>query len=145
MNGNINTWNIRTRITSVSYGILNPMVNWTRGQFTSMVYWTPLLKTEPPLYGKLNPHGILNPPISNQKICREVKISCAGAYPWYIEPLTHGISTPLSMIFWPPLPIEYRPPYTWYFDLPAYLLIRNGGVQNTMGVQFTIQGGFSFQ
>ena len=32
----------------VSYGILNPMVNWTRGRFTSMVYWTPLLKTEPP-------------------------------------------------------------------------------------------------
>jgi hypothetical protein len=38
----------RTASGSVSYGILNPMVNWTRGQFTSMVYWTPLLKTEPP-------------------------------------------------------------------------------------------------
>ena len=46
----------------VSYGILNPMVNWTQGRFTSMVYWTPLLKTEPPLNGKLNPHGILTPP-----------------------------------------------------------------------------------
>jgi hypothetical protein len=23
-------------------------------------------------------------------------------YPWYIEPLTHGISTPLSMVFCPP-------------------------------------------
>jgi hypothetical protein len=34
----------------------------------------PLLKIEPLLYGKLNPHGILNPPISNQKICSEVKI-----------------------------------------------------------------------
>jgi hypothetical protein len=32
----------------VPYGILNPMVNWTRGRFTSMVYRTPLLKTEPP-------------------------------------------------------------------------------------------------
>jgi hypothetical protein len=78
-------------------------------------------------------------------------------YPWNIDPPTHGISTPptygiltppahgilnplpmvpfistpLSMVFWSP--------YTWYFDLPAYLLIRNGGVQ------FTIQGGFSFQ
>jgi hypothetical protein len=27
----------------LSYGILNPMVNWTRCRFTSMVYWTPLL------------------------------------------------------------------------------------------------------
>ena len=27
---------------------------------------------------------------------------------------------------------------------PAYLLIRNEGGQNTMGVQFTIQGGGSF-
>ena len=33
---------------------------------------------ELPLYGKLNPHGILNPPIYNKKICREVKISCVG-------------------------------------------------------------------
>jgi hypothetical protein len=34
-------------------------------------------------HGKLNPgsiyiHGILNPPIYNKKICREVKISCVG-------------------------------------------------------------------
>ena len=57
-------------------------------------------------------------------------------FPWYIDPPTHGILTPLPMV--------YRPPYTWYFDLPAYLLIRNGGVQNTMGVQFTIQGGSVF-
>ena len=49
-----------------------------------------------------------------------------------IWPPTDGISSPL--------PIEYRPPYTWYFDLPAYLLIRNGGG----GVQFTIQGGSVF-
>jgi hypothetical protein len=47
-------------------------------------------------------------------------------YPWYIEPPPHGILTPLSMVFLPP---------------PAYLLIRNEGSQNTMGVQFTIQGG----
>jgi hypothetical protein len=39
---------------SVSYGILNPMVKWLRSQFSSMVYWTPLLKTDLPLYGKLN-------------------------------------------------------------------------------------------
>jgi hypothetical protein len=80
-------------------------------------------------------------------------------YPWYFDPPIHGILTPLPMVYWPPypwyinppihgiltpLPIEYWPPYTWYVDLPAYLLIRNGGVQNTMGVQFTIQGGSVF-
>ena len=63
---------------------------------------------------------------------------------WYIDPLTHGTLTPLSMVFWPPIPMEYWSPYAWYFDLPAYLLIRNGGGQNTMGVQFTIQGGSVF-
>ena len=31
---------------------------------------TPLLKTEPSLYGKLNHHGIVNPLISNQEIGR---------------------------------------------------------------------------
>jgi hypothetical protein len=50
-------------------------------------------------------------------------------YPWYFDPPTHRISTP----------------YTWYFDLPAYFFYYKWGVQNTMGVQFTIQGGFSFQ
>ena len=54
-------------------------------------------------------------------------------YPWYFDPPTNGILTlpthdiliPLSMVFWP----------------LAYLLIRNEGGKNTMGVQFTIQGG----
>ena len=40
-------------------------------------------------------------------------------YPWYINPTTNGIMVPLPMV--------YQPPYPWYFDLPAYLLIRNGG------------------
>jgi hypothetical protein len=35
-------------------------------------------------------------------------------YPWYIDPLTHGLSTPLPMVFWPPLSMVYRPPYPWY-------------------------------
>ena len=38
----------------------------------------------------------------------------------------------------------FWPPYPWYFypPPPAYLLIRNDeGGKNTMGVQFTIQGG----
>jgi hypothetical protein len=43
-------------------------------------------------------------------------------YPWYIDPPIHGISNPLTMVFWPPI----------------YLLIRNEGGQNTMGVQYTI-------
>jgi hypothetical protein len=33
-------------------------------------------------------------------------------YPWYIDPHTHGILTPLSMVFWPP--------YPWYFDPPIH-------------------------
>jgi hypothetical protein len=71
-------------------------------------------------------------------------------YPWNIEPPIHYISTPLPMVYWTPYPWYIDPtthristPYTWYFDLPAYLLIRNEGGQNTMGVQFTIQGGGS--
>ena len=48
-----------------------------------------------------------------------------------VQVFCYGILTPLSMVFGP----------------PAYLLIRNEGGQNTMGVQFTIQweGGVSFQ
>ena len=44
-------------------------------------------------------------------------------YPWYFDPLIHGISTPLSMVNWPPthiilspLSMVYRPLYPWYFD-----------------------------
>ena len=55
-------------------------------------------------------------------------------YPWYFDPPTHGKLTLLPMLYRPPsswyfepLPMEYRPPpYTCYFDLPAYLLIING-------------------
>jgi hypothetical protein len=61
----------------VSYGILNPMVNWTRGRFTSMVYWTPLLKTI---------HGISTP----------LPMVYWTPYPWYIDPPIHGILPPLS-------------------------------------------------
>ena len=52
----------------VSYGILKLMVYWPLSQFSSMVYWTPLLKKCPPLYGKVIPCGILNPLISKQEI-----------------------------------------------------------------------------
>jgi hypothetical protein len=64
-------------------------------------------------------------------------------YQWYIEPLTHGISTPLSMVFWPPTH-RISTPYTWYFDLPAYFFIINGGVQNTMGFNLPYRGGSVF-
>ena len=91
------------------------------------------------------------------------------SYPWYFDPPTYGILTPLPMIyrplpmvFWPPthgvstsypwyfdpLPMVYGAPYPWYIDPlpmicwpPAYLLIRNEEGQNTMEVQFNIQGG----
>jgi hypothetical protein len=36
---------------------------------------------------------------------------------------------------------EYWPPYTWYFDLPAYLLIRNGGFKIPWGVNLPYRGG----
>ena len=29
-------------------------------------------------------------------------------YPWYIDPPTHGILTPLPMEYRPPLPMEYQ-------------------------------------
>ena len=36
----------------------------------------------------------------------------SSAYPWYIDPPTHGISTPQ--------PMEYQPPYPWYINPPTY-------------------------
>jgi hypothetical protein len=55
-------------------------------------------------------------------------------YPWYIyiDPPIHGILIPYP---W------YIDPLSMVFLPPAYLLIRNEGGQNTMGVQFTIQVG----
>ena len=56
-------------------------------------------------------------------------------YPWYFDPPTHGISTPLPMIYWPPYPwyidppthgiltpltMVYWPPYPWYIDPPTH-------------------------
>ena len=35
----------------------------------------------------------------------------------------------------------YRPPYPWYFDLPAYLLIRNGGSKYHGGSIYHTAGG----
>ena len=64
-------------------------------------------------------------------------------YPWYIDPPIHGIWTPYPWYF-DPLPMEYRPPYLWYIkpSLMYYELLSFGrneggsiyheGVQNTM-------------
>ena len=48
-------------------------------------------------------------------------------YPWYIDPPTHGILTPYPWYIDPPthgiltpLPMVYRPPYPWYFDPPTH-------------------------
>jgi hypothetical protein len=56
-------------------------------------------------------------------------------YPWYIDPPTHGILTP----------------YPWNIDPPTHDILTSlpiswleMGGQNTMGVQFTIQGGSVF-
>ena len=95
-----------------------------------IVYW-------PPYPWNIDPttHGISTP----------LPMVFWPPYPWYIEPLTYDISTPISMVFWPLLPIEYWPPTHDILTSLQNLLIRNGGVQNTMGVQFTIKEGFSFQ
>ena len=70
-------------LVTVWYGFLNPIVNWTWGRFTSMVYWTPLLKIEPTCMVNWTPMVFWTPPISNQKICKEVKISCVGGSIFY--------------------------------------------------------------
>jgi hypothetical protein len=94
------------------------------------------------------------------KILTPLPIVYWPPYPWNIDPTTHGISTPLPMVFWPPYPwyIEpltmypwyhlYRPPYPWYFDPPTHDILTSlhifwleiWGVQNTLGVQFSIRG-----
>ena len=79
-----------------------------RGQFSSMVYWTSLLKNEPPLYGKLNPYCILNPLIFNQEIGRGFDI------PW----VEGGVN-----ILW----VGVRNTMGRGFDIPWI------GVQNAMG------------
>ena len=86
-----------------------------------------------PWYIKLPTHGILNPlthGISTHGISTPLPVVCWPPYPWYIDPS---------------LPMVYWPPYPWYFDPPTYgimnssLLVEmkggsiyNEGVQNTM-------------
>ena len=113
---------------------------------------------DPPTHGISTPptHGIWTPPIHG--ISTPLPMVYWPLYPWYFDPPTHGISNPLSMVFWPAYPWYIDPhtlprwyidplthvtltPYTWYFDLPAYLLIKNGGFNLPYkGGQFSIRG-----
>ena len=137
-------------INPLTYGILTslpmayrPPYPWYFDPPTHVIL-TPLpMVYRPPYTWYFDPptHGILNP----------LPMVFWPTYPWYIDPPTHGILNPLPMVYRPPYPWYFDPPthristpYTWYFDLTAYFFIINGGVQNTMGVQFTIQGGVQF-
>ena len=40
-------------------------------------------------------------------------------HPWYFEPPTHGILTPLPMAYRTLHPWHIDPPYPWYFDFPT--------------------------
>jgi len=65
-------------------------------------------------------------------------------YPWYIKPPSHGILTLLPMVCQTPFPWYFERPThgisnaLWYIEPLAFILIRNEGVQNTMRVQFTM-------
>jgi hypothetical protein len=89
-----------------------------------MVYWTHF-----PWYFDPLADGISNP----------LPMVFWTAYPWHCEPHTYGISIPLPMVYWTHHPWYFNPLY-FVYPTPAYLMIRNEGVQNTIGVQFTIQG-----
>jgi hypothetical protein len=125
-----------------------------------MVYRTPY-----PWYFEYPTRGISNPISMVYRTpyawCIELMVCCPSIY---------GIYIPLSMVYWipypwyfDPLPMVYWTPYSWYFEppihdisnygilspylltieTPVYLMIRNEGVQNTTGVQLTIQRQFS--
>ena len=102
-----------------------------------MVYWPPLpMVYRPPYPWYIDPptHGILIPlpmeyrPPPTHGISTPYLWYFDPPYPWYIDPPSHGILTPLPMVWYiDPLTHGILPPYPWNIDLPAYLLIRNGG------------------
>jgi hypothetical protein len=49
-------------------------------------------------------------PLTNRVLCLS---GCTS--PWYIDPHTHGILTPIYGML-SPLPMVYRHTYPWYFD-----------------------------
>jgi hypothetical protein len=75
-------------------------------------------------------------------------------YPWYIDTLPMVYQRPIHGIL-TPLPMVYRPPNQWYFDLPAHRISTplsmvyqtlSYGIMNSSllvemrGVQFTMTG-----
>ena len=51
-------------------------------------------------------------------------------YPWYIDPPTHGISTPLPMVYRPPYPIQlltFNAVYSWLYG-PGQWMIDRGRI-----------------
>ena len=51
-------------------------------------------------------------------------------YPWYIDPPTHGISTPLPMVYRPPHPIQlltFNAVYSWLYG-PGQWMIDQGRI-----------------
>ena len=48
-------------------------------------------------------------------------------YPWYIDPPTHGISTPLPMVYRPPYPIQlltFNAVYSWLYGPGQWMIDR---------------------
>jgi hypothetical protein len=69
---------------------------------------------------------------------------CRPPYPWYNDPPNHGISTHLPMVYRPPLTMVYWPPCPWYID-PLTMVYRplcfcrnEGGSIYHEGVQNTM-------
>ena len=72
-------------------------------------------------------------------------------YPWYFDTLSMVYRPPylwyidlLSMVFWPPYPWNFDPLTRGILTSLPISWLEMGGGKNTMGVQFTIQGGSVF-
>ena len=75
-------------------------------------FWPPTDGISPPYPSNIDPPypWYIDPPTHG--ILTPLSMVYWPPYPWYIDPLTHGISTPLPMVFWPP--------YPWYIDPPTH-------------------------
>ena len=100
------------------------------------IYWTPSL---PMVFWPPSPWYI-NPPTHG--ISTPYPWQYWPPYPWYINPHTHGILTPQPMVFWPPCPWNIDPPLPMVYQTLSY------GIMNSFllvemrggGVQFTMRG-----
>ena len=93
-----------------------------------MVCWPPnhVILTPYPWYFKPPTHGILKP---YPWYFDPLPTVYRPPYPWYFDPPTHGIFTPLSMVFWRPYPgyfdplsIVFRQPYPSYIEPPTHAI-----------------------